>query len=225
MQRREVLICAYGLLLGVAFYEWKKRQAEQTTGDGDTGFVDDVTSEIESAAATAANFIDSATGGFLKISAMRTVNLNVLGNQNVQAILRVIRTGEGTSDEQGYRRLFGGGLFASYDDHPRITVNKGGYKSTAAGAYQILSSTWDETRQMMGLRDFTPESQDAAAVGRIAARGALPDVLAGRFDIAIKKIAKEWASLPGSPYGQPTITWDRARQIYASAGGEMGAIA
>ncbi|WP_235548587.1 glycoside hydrolase family 24 protein [Noviherbaspirillum sp. Root189] len=156
----------------------------------------------------------------MKISAMRTVDLSVLTNPNVQAILRVIRTGEGTADEAGYRRIFGGQMFTSYDDHPRITVTKSGYKSTAAGAYQMLASTWDETRKMMGLSDFSPASQDAAAVGRIAARGALPDVLAGRFDVAIKKIAKEWASLPGSPYGQPVMTIDKARQIYAMAGGE-----
>ncbi|HYD63328.1 MAG TPA: glycoside hydrolase family 104 protein [Noviherbaspirillum sp.] len=222
---RRLLLCAYGLLLGVVIYEWTKRQGEQgTDGDGE-GFAGEVTSELESAAYAAADFIDSATGGFLKISAMRTVDLSVLNNANVRAFLRVIRAGEGTSDEQGYRRLFGGGLFSSYDDHPRVTVNKSGYRSTAAGAYQMLSSTWDETRQMMGLRDFTPASQDAAAVGRIAARGALPDVLAGRFDIAIKKVAREWASMPGSPYGQPTITLDRARQLYASAGGSMGAVA
>lgn len=222
---RDLLICAYGLLLGVAIYEWKKRQGEQATDDGETGFVDDVTTELESAAATAANFIDSATGGFLKISAMRTVDVSVLSNANVKAFLSVIRTGEGTADANGYRRLFGGQLFDSYDDHPRITVSKSGYKSTAAGAYQMLSSTWDETRQLMGLRDFSPASQDAAAVGRIAARGALPDVLAGRFDIAIKKVAREWASMPGSPYGQPAISLSKARQIYAMSGGSTGAIA
>jgi muramidase (phage lysozyme) len=223
--RRDVLICAYGLLLGVAFYTWKKRQVEQATEDSEPGLLDSVGIELESAAASAADFLDSATGGFLKISAMRTVELSVLNNANVQAILRVIRTGEGTADVAGYRRIFGGQLFTSFDDHPRIVVSKSGYKSTAAGAYQMLASTWDETRKMMGLSDFSPASQDAAAVGRIAARGALPDVLAGRFDVAIQKIAKEWASMPGSPYGQPVITLSKAREVYAMAGGELGAMA
>lgn len=222
---RRVLLCAYGLLLGVVIYEWKKRQDEQATDDGGGDLLGGVTSELESAAYAAADLIDSATGGFLKISAMRTVDLSVLSHPNMQAMLRVIRAGEGTSDVAGYRRIFGGQLFTSFDDHPRLLVNKSGYKSTAAGAYQILESTWDETRKMMGLSDFSPASQDAAAVGRIAARGALPDVLAGRFDAAIKKINREWASLPGSPYGQPVLTWDRARQLYASAGGDMGAVA
>lgn len=222
MQRRHALAILYGGLLGVAWWAWQRQQGGQAeSGD----FIGDATAELESAAATAADFIDSATGGFLKISAMRTVDLSALSHPNVQAMLRVIRAGEGTADEAGYRRIFGGQLFSSYADHPRVLVTKGGYRSTAAGAYQILESTWDETRKMMGLSDFSPASQDKAAVGRIAARGALPDVLAGRFDTAIKKIAKEWASLPGSPYGQPTISLTRARQLYASAGGDMGAMA
>jgi muramidase (phage lysozyme) len=220
VMRRDVLLCAYGLLLGVVVYEWTKRQGDQVTDDDESDFIGGVTSELESAAYSAADFIDSATGGFLKISAMRTVDLSLLSNRNVQAVLRVIRAGEGTPDEQGYRRIFGGQLFASYADHPRIKVTRGGYTSTAAGAYQALESTWDETRSMMNLPDFSPPSQDKFALGRIAARGALADVIAGRFDMAIKKISKEWASLPGSPYGQPTMTLDRARQLYASAGGE-----
>jgi len=36
-------------------------------------------------------------------------------------------------------------------------------------------------------------------------------VKAGRFDAAVAKCAKEWASLPGSPYGQPVKTLDQAR--------------
>ena len=71
----------------------------------------------------------------------------------------------------------------------------------------------------MGLRDFSPASQDLFAVGRIAARGALDDVLAGRFEKAIKKVANEWASMPFSPYGQPTISLSKAEGIYTDNGG------
>lgn len=168
---------------------------------------------------SAAEFIDNITGGFLQVSSMSRVNPFDLNNSNVQALLRVIRTGEGTTGANGYRTLFGGGLFDGYADHPRITVKASGYTSTAAGAYQIIASTWDETKRIMGLSDFSPRSQDLAALGRIAARGALEDAKAGQFEMAIKKIAREWASLPGSPYGQPVISWERARAIYASAGG------
>jgi len=73
----------------------------------------------------------------------------------------------------------------------------------------------------MGLPDFSPASQDRGAVGRIAARGALEDAKAGRFDVAVQKIASEWASMPGSPYGQPVITLATARAVFASSGGSF----
>ena len=107
----------------------------------------------------------------------------------------------------------------SYADHPRITVNKSGYSSSAAGAYQFIISSWDETKTIMGLKDFSPANQDLAAVGRIMARGALDDVKAGRFEAALKKCAREWASLPGSPYGQPVISLETARSVYLSYNG------
>lgn len=142
---------------------------------------------------------------------------------NVRAFLMTIRAGEGTADPLGYARLFGGGHFQSYADHPRqyITRPLGGkpITSSAAGAYQILARTWDEARAALNLRDFTPASQDAAAVFLIRRRGALADVKAGRFAEAIRKCAKEWASLPGSPYGQPTKTLAQARATYESQGG------
>lgn len=72
----------------------------------------------------------------------------------------------------------------------------------------------------MRLPDFGRVSQDLAALGRIAARGALPDVLAGNFSAAIGKLNREWASLPGSPYGQGAITMDQARAAFAAAGGK-----
>lgn len=170
------------------------------------------------------NVAADLTGGFfLKTSNMRTVKVADLNSQNVQAFLKVIRSGEGTADANGYRRIFGGQLFVGYADHPRITVKKSGYTSSAAGAYQFIISTWDETKRIMGLKDFSPASQDLAALGRIAARGALDDVIAGRFEMAVKKCAREWASLPFSPYGQPTITMAKAESTYINNGGIIAA--
>lgn len=146
-----------------------------------------------------------------------------MSNGNLRAFLQVIRAGEGTAGADGYRTVFGGGKFAGYADHPRqaITRKLGGRSitSTAAGAYQFLSGTWDECARALGLPDFGPESQDAAAAYLIRRRGALGDVYAGRFDAAVRKCAKEWASLPGSPYGQPTRTIEQASATYAAAGG------
>lgn len=138
-------------------------------------------------------------------------------NNNLEAFLTLIRTGEGTLGDGGYSTLFGGGHFVNgYLDHPRTLVKANGYSSTAAGAYQILAKTWDDLRSHgVDLPDFTPEMQDRAAIALIKRRGALQDVLDGNFTAAITKTNKEWASLPNSPYGQPTLTMARAFDILA----------
>jgi muramidase (phage lysozyme) len=137
----------------------------------------------------------------------------------------MIRVGEGTADPDGYRRHFGGRLFSDYSDHPRIAITAGlgknKYTSTAAGAYQFLSRTWDECAKALHLVDFSPPNQDMAAEFLIARRKALDDVLAGRIESAITKCAREWASLPGSPYGQPVKTLAQALESYREAGGVL----
>lgn len=217
-------IAAAGLLAYGAWVMYQRSQEEAATIDAPTDSGSDLLTTADdvltSTTQSAAEFIDNITGGYLRVSAMARVNPADLNNPNVQALLRVIRTAEGTAGPNGYRTLFGGRTFDGFADHPRVTVRASGYTSTAAGAYQILASTWDETKRIMNLPDFSPRSQDLAALGRLAARGALEDAKVGMFESAIRKIAREWASLPGSPYGQPTISWDRARTIYASAGGE-----
>lgn len=165
----------------------------------------------------AAQALESVTT--FKISRMATVNRALVSHPNMRAMFAVIRQGEGTSDAGGYSRLFGGGSFEGFADHPRRVVKRGGYTSTAAGAYQALAKVWDETARLMKLPDFSPASQDLFALGRIAARGAVDDVIAGRFDEAVKKLGREWASLPGSPYGQPTKTIAQARSTYSANGG------
>ncbi len=146
-----------------------------------------------------------------------------LARPNVRAFLRVIREGESSQGEDAYRMIFGGDLVDSFDDHPRRVVRRplGGKSiaSSAAGAYQFLTGTWDECAAALALPDFSPASQDLAAVFLIDRRKALDDVIAGRFDDAVRKCAREWASLPGSPYGQPTMTLQRARGVYEVNGG------
>lgn len=203
-----------GLILGavVAGLYLFRRPSNQS-------YILEVTDSMGDAVGGIVSQLDDMTGGFLKVSNIKKATRADLQNVNVQAFLKVIRRGEGTSDANGYKRIFGGQLFASFADHPRIVVKKSGYTSSAAGAYQFIISTWDETRAALGLVDFSPASQDLAAVGRIAARGALDDVKAGRFEQAIKKCAKEWASLPFSPYGQPVISLATAQGVYSANGG------
>lgn len=143
---------------------------------------------------------------------------------NVRAFLRAIRLGEGTADDDGYRRIVGGALIDSYADHPRRAVWIPRYRlaSTAAGAYQFLARTWDEMRVQYRLADFSPRSQDRAAVGLLIRRRALDDVVAGRIEQAIGRCRLEWASLPGSPYGQRTESLARVLTEYERYGGDYG---
>ena len=149
-----------------------------------------------------------------------------LADRNVQAFLRVIRAGEGTADEDGYRRHFGGELFTDFSRHPNRVITKPlagkQLSSTAAGAYQFLGRTWSECQGALKLPDFSPASQDLAAVFLISRRKGLEHILAGRLEQAIAACAKEWASLPGSPYGQPVKTVAQCRAVYEQHGGAYG---
>lgn len=203
-----------GAIAGVGIY-YAMRQKSALVESYLTDMKDTVTEAVQT-------MTNNVTGGFfLRVGNMKTARAADLNNKNVQAFLKVIRTGEGTTDANGYRRIFGGQLFSSFADHPRITVSKSGYRSSAAGAYQFIISTWDETARIMGLTDFSPATQDLAALGRIVARGALDDVKNGNFELAVKKCAREWASLPFSPYGQPTITISKATSTYLTSGGTI----
>jgi muramidase (phage lysozyme) len=147
--------------------------------------------------------------------------LSLLDDPNVKAYFAVIRAGEGTSDSGGYSRHYGGTSFDSFADHPRIAITAGRWTSTAAGAYQHLARTWDECAAALELADFSPKNQDLAALFLIDRRKALEDVLAGRIEQAISKCNREWASLPGSPYGQPVRTMEQALATYRAHGGEL----
>lgn len=220
--RAAIVITSAGMLAGAA---WMLSR-QQGTGDGVAsdqapGLLGSAENIMSDTAQGVEQFVEKVVSVF-NLGNMRKVTAADLQNKNVRALLAVIRRGEGTSGPNGYKTLFGGGLFTGWQ-HPNKVISKGGYRSTAAGAYQALYSTWVETAAIMGLPDMTPANQDRFAVGRIAARGALDDARAGRIGAALAKIGREWASMPGSPYGQPTISEQTARSVYASAGGTITA--
>lgn len=138
---------------------------------------------------------------------------------NVRAFMAAIRLGEGTRGPDGYRTIYGGSKFDSFADHPRKKITAGEWTSTAAGAYQFLSRTWDGLVAQYGFKDFSPENQDLGCIALIHRRGALDDVKAGRIEDAVQKCNKEWASLPGSPYGQPVVTIEKFLAEYKVNGG------
>lgn len=148
-------------------------------------------------------------------------------SHNLSAFLRLIREGESNQDDTAYRTQVGGRILPTLDDHPREKVTlviKGKHVvSSAAGAYQFLERTWDECAKALGLTDFSPSAQDAAAVFLIKRRGALEDVEAGRLELAIEKCNREWASLPGDRYGQGGMSMEKARAVFQRWGGVIDA--
>lgn len=146
------------------------------------------------------------------MSATNTEQLRaLLANENTQRYLRMLQQAEGTykgANGDPYRVAFGGGTIDDLSQHPRklhnFTQTDGKRnKTSAAGAYQFLGSTWDDVAGKLGLPDFGPQSQDLAALELMRRNGSLQDVLAGNFDKAVQKDGRTWASLPSSPYAQP----------------------
>ncbi len=146
--------------------------------------------------------------------------LAALANTNVQAFLRVIREGESNQDESAFTILYGGSHFASFDDHPRqrfpiVYQGKENY-TTAAGAFQITETTWNEFTKLYGPKPFDPENQTNCAVWRLFYRKAIDDVIAGRLSEAIRKCTQEWTSL-AIPARQKA-----APSIFEAYGGRVG---
>ena len=136
-----------------------------------------------------------------------------------KAILDVIAWAEGTKDY--YNVTFMHHTFDSFDDHPRkIHCN---YKrtlcSSASGRYQFLSKTWDFIQGQLDLKDFSPESQDLAALFLITLNNVNPNEINTyeSFSLAILRLNRVWASLPGSPYGQPKRTMNDLWKIWKEA--------
>lgn len=141
-----------------------------------------------------------------------------------RGLQQAISRAEGTwrANQPGYDILFGGGRFSDYSRHPDKVVRTPGYSSAAAGAYQFMPGTYAEVARELGLKDFSPASQDLAMLYKVRQR-LLP---AGGLAALTKEgslsprlqdyLAPEWASIPtatgASAYGQPV---KRSSQVSA----------
>ena len=86
---------------------------------------------------------------------------------------------------------------------------------------QLLSRWWDAYRKQLGLKDFSPKSQDAVALQQIKERGALPMIDRGDIRQAIDRCSNIWASLPGAGYGQFEHKADSLIAKFKEAGGTV----
>jgi muramidase (phage lysozyme) len=139
-----------------------------------------------------------------------------------QGLLRMLRFAEGTErgGQDSYRVMFGGSLAPDLKQHPD-KVMKG--RSTAAGAYQFLTPTWQQQQKKLGLGSFGPVEQDIAALDlarqRTMGLGGLSYLQKqGLTPEFVAALAPEWASLPTkegkSYYGQPVKSYAELQKTY-----------
>lgn len=148
-----------------------------------------------------------------------------LENKNVQAFLHTIRMSECLTDDC-YNFLFGSSVhnnirFTDLSKHPDILEDFNGYKSDAAGAYQIMYATWCPIQKLYNLPDFSKQSQDIAAVELISMRNDLQNIMDGYFMETLLGTNRTWASLYKSPYGQPQHQLNDYINWYQSVGGSV----
>lgn len=142
---------------------------------------------------------------------------------NVAAFLKFIRYAEHLRDDDGvYFLLYGGRqTFTDTSKHPNKAITAWGRTSTAAGAYQILYSTWKEAKDKGIVTDFSKDSQDTLAKAKLSSRRALPFIEAGDIDHAIPLLRNEWTSMPGA--GQSKMTMATAHERFAKYVAEFSA--
>jgi len=145
-------------------------------------------------------------------------HLSVPEKAELRAILDMLSFAEGTYTygDDGYRIIYGGSFFKEFTDHPRIIVclpyQGKPLCATAAGRYQILQRTFDR----LGLPDFSPESQDSAAIKLLAENGIFEIIKKRGHSLKdiVNALNKTWATLPGAPYGQPTKAFNKLNNFY-----------
>ena len=124
----------------------------------------------------------------------------------------LLNTISGPESGGAYDILYGGKKFSDYSKHPGVytTITSGpnkGQKSSAAGKYQFLESTWNRLAKNYHLEDFSPENQDKAAwylaaeeYGNRVGRDLNADLKSGDPKILAgigPALRHQWTSLPG----------------------------
>lgn len=155
-------------------------------------------------------------------------NLKHLAHPNVAAFLKAIAAAEGGGYDFKYGALKGRAndrwRFTDMSTHPGVGIDG---RSTAAGMYQITRPTWQHHGAKLGLRDFSPRTQDLIAVEILRSIGVIEAIKAGRMVEVMPKAARIWAALPKGP-GQTNhyppqrfMKFEDFVSAYLSAGGAM----
>ena len=149
-------------------------------------------------------------------------------NNQRKAFLDMLAWSEGTDNgrqktrNHGYDVIVGGELFTDLPDHPRklVTLNPNSNQQ-APDATSFFPVGGMSLQAKLGLKDFSPKSQDAVALQQIKERGALPMIDRGDIRQAIDRCSNIWASLPGAGYGQFEHKADSLIAKFKEAGGTV----
>lgn len=159
-------------------------------------------------------FLRQGRKDVLKNAGFEEMNISsdvLVDDPRIKAMLDLINYAEGTGRDYGkivngivmkspyYPELIGKRdvSITDFSRFPEISVDYGANWSTAAGRYQITSDTWKE----FGRADFSPRSQDRAAVRIMNYEGVLEPLLSGNIRQAIFAAGKRWASFPLNEQG------------------------
>lgn len=141
---------------------------------------------------------------------------------NMAAMLAVIRAVE---SRDNYYIIAGGDRFTDTREHPFVLnpQRRRPLGTTASGAYQMVVGTWTMARDALGLRDFSPASQDAAAAWIIQYKrpASYAYVLAGRFADALAALRREWEAFDKMLSGTYPVTLAQAASIFEANGGTL----
>jgi muramidase (phage lysozyme) len=157
------------------------------------------------------NALDPITAPSLTNLQQRELDLD---NPFAKSLLTLLAQTEGATYNSLYRDQLAGKrkIFSDYSRYPRA--------STRSGQYQIQQNTYDRTSTELGLKDYSPHTQDLLALQLVADRGAMPALLTGDLDTVLPLIAPEWASLPkgkdqmNAYPPQPFTPYDRVRTLF-----------
>ena len=156
-------------------------------------------------------------------------------DENVRKFGNLIARAEGTMDtkygKDPYAIGFSGEIISDFSKHPNKMKNfsEGGktLKTSAAGKYQFIGSTYDGLSKKTGVKDFSPESQEINFQELLNEHKVLDKVKSGDFLGAMDILGKKnvFASLPSSTRKQPKRSPDDIARMAAASGIDIGAAA
>jgi muramidase (phage lysozyme) len=145
------------------------------------------------------NTIDSCKADWWGCAMLKykpAISWDISPRNNVTAMLDLVAWAEGT--DSNYNRIYTGAEFTDYSKHPDRVMCSAGICSAAAGRYQFMPATWGTVKAKLNLPDFSPPSQDKAAIQLMKDGGCYGAAVRGDVADFADRCWTVWASFHGS---------------------------